>query len=370
MRIAFFGDAKYIGAYEWIRFLADQSDFEVHAIVFPGHEREIPRVRMHVLSDLVPGGKLRYILCAPALRRVLRGISPDLLIAYRVVSYGFAAALSGFHPVVMAAQGMFISSRATPKATRFFARRAVRAADLLHSWAPVMTGNMIALGADRRKIMELTRGVDDEAYSPGVVPPPPLTLVTTRQLEKYYNFPTLLHAARSVRDAVGQVRYRIAGEGSERPALEQLARELGIGGDVEFLGSVARDRLPDVVRSAHLYVAAVPSDGTSSSLLEAMAAGVVPIVADNESNRHWIRDGEGGRLVASFDSDAYASAIVDAWRSEEWRSRARRLNRDVIEDRASWRRNMQRFASAYRDLVERSGSPVTIVERGADAIGE
>jgi hypothetical protein len=317
VRIAFFGDAKYVGAHEWMRFLSEQEGFEVHAIVFPGHEREIPRVTFHTLRGLLPRGKTRYFLCVPALRKSLREIAPDLFIAYRIVSYGLSAALTGFHPLVLAAQGMYIASRATPRFSRAFARRALRSADLLHAWAPIMTDNM-----------------------------------TTRQLERYYNFPTLIEAISKVRKELGEVRYLIAGEGSARGELEALVREKGLETSVRFLGAVAKDRLPGLLGESHLYVAAVPSDGTSSSMLEAMAAGVVPIVADNESNRFWVTDRLGGRLVPAFDASAYAEAILEAWRSEGWRGQAREMNRKIVESRASWWKNMAVFVQAYRDLSQ------------------
>jgi len=351
MRAAFFSDAKYVGAFEWMQYLAKQEDFDVHAIVFPGHEREIGGVTVHTLPGWHPASKLRYLSCVPALKRTLRRLHPDLLIGYRIVSYGFSAAMSGFHPLVLAAQGMYIASRAHTSLTRGFARRALRSADLLHSWAPIMTANMVALGADPARILTLTRGVDDTALVPGDEPPAPLTLVTTRQLEPYYNYPTLLRALLDVRRELGEVRYLVAGEGSLRGELEALVARMGLGDTVSFLGRVEKSDLLALLRRAHLYVAAVPSDGTSSSMLEAMAAGVLPIVADNESNRHWLRDGEGGWLVPAFDAGAYAQAILRAWADPAWRARAREVNRGVVESRASWSRNMASFVQAYRNLV-------------------
>jgi glycosyltransferase involved in cell wall biosynthesis len=352
MRVAFFGDSGYVGAREWIAHLAAQPDLELHAVVFRGDPRDVPGVRFHELPGWLPAGKARYFACVPPLRALLGRVRPDLLIAYRVVSYGFAAALTGFRPLVLAAQGQFIVSPETPRLLRHCARRAVRGADLVHAWAPPMAESLVGLGADPSRILVMPRGVDEERFTPAPAePPPPLTLVSTRQLEPYYNVPTLLRAVRKVKDRLGPVRCLLAGEGGARRDLERAAGELGVGGEVSFEGRVPRDRLPALLRSAHLYVSAVPSDGTSSSLLEAMAAGLLPVVADNASNRHWIRDGEGGRLVPAFDADAYAEAILGVWASPELRLRARAINRALIEARASWRRNMAAFVAAYRDLA-------------------
>ncbi len=351
MKIAFFGDTDYVGTREWIAYLASREGVEVHAVVFPGERGEIPGARLHVLSGWLPRGKLRYLLCVPALRAALASLSPDLLIAYRVVSYGFAAALTGFHPLVLAAQGQFVVSRETPRFFRLFARHAVRAADLVHSWAPPMTESLVRLGARPDRILTLPRGVDESRFPLREEPSPPLTLVTTRQLEPYYNFPTLLEAVERVRDEIGEVRYLIAGEGSARAELEEMARRRHLADVVSFLGTVPRERLPDLLGSAHVYISAVPSDGTSASLLEAMASGTIPVVADNEANRFWIDDGVGGRLVPATDPAAFARAIVECWRSGEWRHRAREANRKVIESRASWSRNMAGFVRAYADLL-------------------
>lgn len=351
MKIAFFGDTDYVGTREWIAFLACQEGVEIHAIVFSGERGEIPGARFHTLPGWLPRGKLRYLLCVPSLRAALASLAPDLMIAYRVVSYGFAAALTGFHPLVLAAQGQFIVSRETPRFFRFFARRAVCTADLVHSWAPPMTESLVRLGARPDRILTLTRGVDESRFPFREEPPPPLTLVTTRQLEPYYNFPTLLEAVERVRAEIGDVRYLIAGEGSARGELEEMARRRRLSDVVSFLGTVPRERLPELLRSAHVYISAVPSDGTSASLLEAMASGTTPVVADNEANRFWITDGEGGWLVPAADPAAFARAIVECWRSREWRRRAREANRKVIESQASWRRNMGRFVEAYAELL-------------------
>ena len=222
---------------------------------------------------------------------------------------------------------------------------------MIHAWAPPMAGSLVKLGADPASILTMPRGVDDERFTPGEIPGPPLTLVTTRKLEPYYNFVTLLQAVRRVRDRVGELRYFIAGEGSQKGELQALCRELGIDGSVEFLGPVDRDALPGLIRRCHLYISAVPSDGTSSSLLEAMACGVPSIVSENDSNGHWIRDGEAGRLIPASDAAAFAAAIIGAWEDPEWRRDAAAAGLATVRERASWKRNMARFMDAYRRIT-------------------
>ena len=46
-----------------------------------------------------------------------------------------------------------------------------------------------------------------------------------------------------------------------------------------------------------LYISIPTSDSTSVTLLEAMAAGSLPIVSDLPANREWIEDGKNGFLL-------------------------------------------------------------------------
>lgn len=69
---------------------------------------------------------------------------------------------------------------------------------------------------------------------------------------------------------------RIAGDGSERARLEQLVRERGVDGSVEFIGH--RDDIPELLDRAGLVFAPTPREGLGILVLEAMAHGA-PIVA-------------------------------------------------------------------------------------------
>src|SRR4029079_13645664 len=86
---------------------------------------------------------------------------------------------------------------------------------------------------------------------------------------------------------------------------------------------------------AEVYVSASRSDSTSQSLLEAMAAGALPVVSDIPGNREWVTDGEranaGDRrglvglaqLFAPGDAQGLADAVERALGGAAWAGRAR-----------------------------------------------
>ncbi|MBA3341018.1 MAG: glycosyltransferase family 4 protein [Gemmatimonadaceae bacterium] len=75
-------------------------------------------------------------------------------------------------------------------------------------------------------------------------------------------------------------RLILLGDGPLEREVRRLIRDLGLQDPIHTPGRVPYESLPDYFRPAAAYVSAAVSDGTSVSLLEAMACGL-PVVASN-----------------------------------------------------------------------------------------
>jgi glycosyltransferase involved in cell wall biosynthesis len=129
-------------------------------------------------------------------------------------------------------------------------------------------------------------------------------------------------------------------------------RDAGIADVVHRPGAIGHDRLPEWFRAADLYASCAHSDGTSVSLLEAMASALPVLVTDIPSNREWVAPGENGWLAPSGDAAAVASALVEAAaRDGEARREIGRRNRGIVEARADWGVNGARLLEAYAALA-------------------
>ena len=119
---------------------------------------------------------------------------------------------------------------------------------------------------------------------------------------------TLLKSLKTL-DHVGLgLRIWIVGDGSERPAAESQAAQLGLGHDrVRFLGR--RSDIDRLLNAADFFVLPSDIEGLPLSILEAMAHGL-PIVASQVGGVPEIIDHDGnGLLVPAGDSAALAAAI-------------------------------------------------------------
>jgi glycosyltransferase involved in cell wall biosynthesis len=86
----------------------------------------------------------------------------------------------------------------------------------------------------------------------------------------------------------------------------------GIAPDVTLAGFVTEEKLRALHDEADVYVSMSRSDSTSQSLLEAMAAGLFPIVSDIAGNREWVTHRREGYLVPAGDAEALACAIAES----------------------------------------------------------
>jgi glycosyltransferase involved in cell wall biosynthesis len=199
------------------------------------------------------------------------------------------------------------------------------------------------------------------AVIPSAVEPPRIESDRTRaadakrvsaagRLEREKGFDRLLRAFAQATADDPEWKLEIAGEGSQRPALEQLAGELGIEGRLHLPGWVRP--LDERLARSTMFCLSSRYEGFPSVLLEAMAMGVPVVSVDCDSGpRHIIRQGRDGLLVdASVEGLA---AGLKRWRLEpELRERAGQAGKEVLQ-RFSWERMVVRFEAVLKRAAAR-----------------
>ncbi len=127
------------------------------------------------------------------------------------------------------------------------------------------------------------------------------------RLDAMKDHQTFLRAAAIAAKRRPDLRFMCIGEGVERPRLEELARELGIAGQVMLPGGaepVAALNALDIVCSSSAF-----GEGFSNSVAEAMSCGRPCIVTDVGNSAMIVEN--GGSVVPPSDPQALAAAIVD-----------------------------------------------------------
>lgn len=136
----------------------------------------------------------------------------------------------------------------------------------------------------------------------------------------------------------------IGHSGSLTADLRTRAAELGVLDRVRFLGSVPESDLVPLLGRAACYVTAAETDGTSVTLLQAMACGTPVIASRTPGNLGWVVDEQTGYTFETGDVATLASLIdrvIHAYPTEVVQ-RARHL----VEAEADWHANLPRLRAA------------------------
>ncbi len=331
---------------------------------------EDDRVRYEVrpvpdgVRELAPlGGGEDRLRLVPRLEAVLEQVQPDVVHAGPIQSCAFLTALAGFHPLLAMSWGSDLLVDAHRDEfwewmTRYTLRRADR---LITDCAEVSEAAVRIAGVPRERIVQFPWGVDLGRFHPG---PDTLGLrrrpgwedgilvIATRSWEPGYGVLHLLAAFAEAHAKAPRLRLALLGSGSQRAQVEGFLREQRLEKAVLLAGAVAAERLPEYFRAVDLYASCAYSDGSSLSLLEAMATGLPVLATDRASNREWIAEESQGRLAPFGDVGAIAAGMVElAGLSAAGRREAAVRNRAVVEQRADWKRNAARLLEAYRAVL-------------------
>ena len=171
-------------------------------------------------------------------------------------------------------------------------------------------------------------------------------LLTVARLEWHKGIDTVMRALPAIRAAHPNTRYVIAGAGERRADLERIARELGLGDAVRFLGGVPDDDLPALYNAADLYVGAsrrhdLLAEGFGISLVEASASALAVVGGRSGGVADAVRDGETGVLVDPDDPEAVAAGINDLLANPDRRKQLGAAGRKAVETFYNWDRVVQ-----------------------------
>jgi glycosyltransferase involved in cell wall biosynthesis len=179
-----------------------------------------------------------------------------------------------------------------------------------------------------------------------------ITVLSNRNLHSIYNVSLLIRAIPLILKEEPELKFVIAGDGPERTKLENEAKRFNVNSSVKFLGRVPHEEMPDLLSNADIYVSTSLYDGTSVSLLEAMASGAFPIVTDIPANREWITTGQNGFLVPVDEEKCLANRIIDAIRNQALLEKSRMVNLSIVEEKALWLVIIEKIKRMYHETLD------------------
>jgi glycosyltransferase involved in cell wall biosynthesis len=208
-----------------------------------------------------------------------------------VLRRGYDAVFVHMNPIYIALGGIFWKASGkhiglwyTHRQVNALLRVAERLADV------VFTASPESFRIKSGKVRVLGHGIDLEklAYRPHRTSGERIRLLHVGRITRIKNCDVLIEAARILKSAGRDISLVFIGspatpeDAEYQAALKRQVEEAGLGGDVEFRGSVAHDGIGDVFREADVSVNLCPTGGVDKVVLESMACGT-SVLASNRT---------------------------------------------------------------------------------------
>ena len=305
--------------------------------------------------------------------RLLRDLRPDIVHTRNLPTVdmlaparlaGVRALVHSEHGVDMAElAGVPLKYKMLRRLSRLVVGRYIAVSEDLARWLST------DIGLPRERVSVVYNGVDNARFRPrhetdapreslfpqSFAPPGSFVVGTLGRLEEVKDQTTLvrafLHALEqrpSLRDVL---RLVVIGDGRLRAEMEDLLESAGAGPLAWMPGF--RDDADALYRSFDLFVLPSRREGTSNTILEAMASGLPVVATDVGGNPDLVVAGETGRLVPTEDPRALAGAMLDYLDDRALAARHGAAGRDKILRGFSLEAMVRGYGAVYDAVARR-----------------
>ena len=220
------------------------------------------------------------------------------------------------------------------------------------------------IGVNTDRVSPIYNGVDTGRFHPatasrsplgpeGFAPENAIVVGTVGRMEAIKDQATLVNAflALTETDAVARARLRlvIVGDGRLRREITGRLRDSHASHLAWIPGNL--DDIPDVMRGLDLFVLPSRREGTSNTILEAMASGLPVVATRVGGNPELVIEGETGLLVPSGDPDNLAEAMRQYLVNPELLSRHGNAGRQRAVNRFSLHAMVNGYLSVYEKVL-------------------
>jgi len=379
MRIAFLANADNIHTKRWAEFLVSR-----------GHKLFVlcdPPVKNPPNGAIVLHPEMRLVTKVLAFRlfpkpfgnnfykrfpykRAVRSIKPDIVHGFEALGYGYALAHCGPYPKVLTPWGNdILYDPKRSRIARFLVTRALRSANII-------TTNFLELknrltqdfNIPESKIRPFSWGVNPDIFHPGYteetrrlkqeinIPENARIILSPRMMKPYWGIDVIAKALPQVMRKVPDV-YAVFLRGAGEEAFEkEIKTSLKNAGCFKSARFITRYLSPAEVAAYYnlsdVFVSCPKSDLLSISVLEGMACGCAPLLAELESYKMRVTHGKNGLFFHPGNSQDLSEKLADFFRHPEWKTTFARYNIAQTLEKDNWKKNALQLERIYHELIK------------------
>lgn len=326
MKICFLAPANNYHTKKWCKWFSEHGN-EIHVVTFINDEIEntvVHFVDTEVSADSKDSDKIRYLLKAKKVRKIVEKINPDVVNVHYATSYGTVAALSGLQGYILSVWGSDIYDFPNKSLVhKAMLKYSLRKATYIFSTSQAMADE--AKKYTRKKIEITPFGVNMELFNPNkrvrALDDGKFIVGTVKALTPKYGIDCIIKAVSIVRTEHPEIPIclRIAGKGESESEYKKLTIEEGIDDITTWLGFISQE---DAAKEwANMDIAVIPSrqESFGVSAVEAQACGIPVVISDIAGLMEATLPGKSSIVVNRCNERTLADAILKLAKDDELR---------------------------------------------------
>lgn len=238
---------------------------------------------------------------------------------------------------------------------------AIAWADHLLVDCQTVANRAISLGAKAERVSVIPWGVELEAFKfrtnadirVNERDSKNFRVISIRALEPLYRVSDLVESVKVLesRSSLPNLKVSIFNKGSDEANLRAQVDKFDLNEYVEFSGLLPESELPTVLSKFDVYVSTSPVDGSSVSMLQAMATGIPCVVPDIGSNQEWIQNGLTGFVFKADNSADLAKVLEEVSQRPAVVKSVVENARELVEKNADWKIGSQKLLRVLDGLA-------------------
>ncbi|HVZ10822.1 MAG TPA: glycosyltransferase family 4 protein [Candidatus Paceibacterota bacterium] len=234
-----------------------------------------------------------------------------------------------------------------PWLTRLARRLILQSVDYFTVISMYLKRALLVRGIAENRIALIPNGVDMERFGSLSVHPRQHSIITVSRLVGKNAVADIIEAVAVLkRKQKIHASLTVIGDGELKPVLLKQGRNLGLEGQIQWLGTMSHNELPKYLAEAAVFVRPSETEGLGTAFLEAMAAGVPIIGTPVGGIPDFLKDRETGLICRVHDPEDLARSIGELFSDSALRARLVANARALIQERYTW----DTIARQYRKL--------------------
>ena len=347
-----------------------ETKYKTHLVAFtekdlPQNILSIPNLEIHYkkIPDIFNSRKYSYPFLVWSLNKIIAKIKPDILHSGWTPKDGLMATLTGFHPHLSMPWGsevmvhpyenilykiinnyVFKKSDHITCDSEHVKELIIKDYNILPQNITVFPWGINLKDFNNNDMEESKRtelGWGDKTI-----------LIMTRKFEKFYRIIEFIDVFHKLLKSNDNVRLFLLGSGPLENKIKSKIIKINISNYIHMPGWVNREEMNNYLNSSDIYVSNSYTDGSSVSLLEAIACGLSPIVTKIESIEEWVEDGYNGYLVDIDNPEEMENKIMNLTKSAKKMVKFKQRNFDLSKNKLDWKINFNILENIYSNLLK------------------